>query len=228
MKFWQHSDLDRFGEIVDTINRDYPTLHLMIENNLVFVRGCLPIRDPNFEREIDFFSIEILFLPDYPKTVPIVRETDGRLEKIAKRHFNINGTACLFLRDARYKYFPLDATFAYFMDKIVVSFFIWQIEYDITDGNPSFKGLAHNTAGIMEYYFKFLNTSDIRVVRKFMEYVTVKKMRLHWKCHCSSGRLIRDCHKSFLLDMRKRLFNRKDIRFSLAQVNMWPQNAFGQ
>lgn len=224
MKPWHQSDIARYREVQETIKNCYPGLHISEEYGLIFIRGCLLVKIPGIEKEIDNFLIEIIFPPDYPKRVPVVKEIGGRLPKIANRHFNTNETACLFFRDARHEYLPLDATFRYFMERIVINFFVWQIDYEATDGNPSMKGMAHNTAGVLEYYYRVTGIAKVSVVKKFLQYLCSKKIRPTWQCYCHSGKKIRDCHYKFIKDWQRKIISRRDIRISRAAVAQLPQN----
>jgi len=224
MKSWHKQDIERYLEVQETIRTQYPGLHLTEEYGLVRIRGFLSVKIPDINREMDHFMIDILFPPDYPKHIPIVRETEGKIPKTADRHFNANGTACLFFRDARHVYFPFDATFSHFMEKIVVSFFVWQIDYEVHAGNPIMKGMAHNTAGILEYYFRFIGTDNVSVVRRFLEYLCAKKIRQTWKCYCDSGKKLRECHYCFIKDLQTKIVSRRDIRTSRAAVLQLSRN----
>lgn len=224
MKSWHKVDTERYAEVNETVRTLYPGLHITEEYGFVLVRGFLSVKIPGVEREMDNFLIEIIFPRDYPKNIPIVREIEGKLPKIADRHFTNRETACLFFRDARHEYLPLEATFEYFMERIVINFFVWQIDYDATNGNPSMKGMAHNTAGVLEYYFRVTGIAKVSVVKKFLQYLCSKKIRPTWQCYCKSGKKLRDCHYGFIKDWQKKIISRRDIRTSRAAVAQLPAN----
>lgn len=87
----------------------YPNLHFHVVNDIVLVRGTFPIA---FERKgLDGYLIEIELSRDYPKSIPIVRETGGRIPRTADRHMNpADGTACILLPDERWNVWPHGST----------------------------------------------------------------------------------------------------------------------
>jgi hypothetical protein len=71
---------------------EYKWLHLHLDQGTVRIRGTIPVPE-------DRYRIEILFLNDYPLTLPQVRETGGRIPHISDRHVNprTEQHACVFL-----------------------------------------------------------------------------------------------------------------------------------
>lgn len=218
MDLWQIKNPALYGEIKDSIASTYPSLHVLSENNLIYIRGTLIINIPETDKELDRFSIEIIFPPDYPKRIPILKETDGRFPKIADRHFNANGTACLFFRDGRFKYYPDGSTIIYFIEKLVKNFFVWQIDYDLNNGKSTIGGWGHNVEGIFEFYYEILNTKNPKNVLKFLEYHTSKHLKKHWPCYCGSAKQLRFCHLHNLTDLRSKIL-RSDALLSLKMIN---------
>ena len=217
MELWFKKDSKLYEEVKKQIGLNYPTLHLVIENNSLFIRGSLVLDEPVTQREMDRFSVEIEFPHDYPKGIPLVRELDGRIPKIGERHFNINGTACMFFRDARYIHYPKGMTIVEFIEKLVKNFFIWQIDYDLNHGDSTMAEWGHNRIGVFQFYFEMLNTNNSKVVIKFLKYHTSKHVRLHWPCYCGSGKQIRFCHMEDMKKWKSALL-RTDTKISLKMV----------
>lgn len=205
-----------FQEFKKSIEKKYSTLHVETENTIIYIRGSLILESPN-NREIDHYIIEIQIPSDYPKTVPIVREIDGRLPKIRDRHFNPDGTACLFLPDERYKYFSESSTIIDFIEGTVKDFFLWQTHYDLNRGIQCLAERRHGIKGAVDFYSEELKTEDRAVIAKFLDYLTSKKVKKHWPCFCGSGKELRYCHLDKLSDLRKKI-SRRDAKKSLERM----------
>lgn len=214
MRHWYVQNPEFFEEFKRSINSTYTTLHVVLENDIVYIRGGLILNAPD-GRLLENYSIEIQIPVDYPKTVPIVREIGGRLPKTLDRHFNQpDETACLFFRDERYKYWPQGSTIIDFIEGPVRSFFIWQIEHDLNGGGLNFVGRGHGVNGIIQFYTELIGTDDKKVITRFLEYLTKKKVKGHWLCYCGSGEKMRNCHFDTLIDSRTKIL-RKDTLKSL-------------
>lgn len=217
MRPWHVANPEAFQEFQRSIDSKYATLRVLVENDVVYIRGGL-ILEALDGRELERYSIEIQIPDDYPKSVPIIREIGGRLPKIPDRHFNLaDGTACLFLRDERHKYYPQGSTIIDFIEGPVKSFFLWQTNYDLNESKSSLEGRGHGVEGIIEFYSEELKTKDKSVILKFLDYLTAKKVKKHWRCYCGSGKQLRYCHIDKLNDLRTKVL-RRDAKRSLAQV----------
>ena len=181
MRPWHVANPEAFQKFQRSIHRKYPTLRVLVENDIVYIRGGL-ILEASDGRELDRYSIEIRIPHNYPKSVPTVKEIGGRLPKIPNRHFNPGDEiACLFLPDERYKYYPRGSTIIDFIEGPVKSFFLWQTNYDLNKSESSFEERGHGVEGIIEFYSEELKTKDISVMLKFLDYLTAKKVKKNWK-----------------------------------------------
>ncbi len=217
MRPWHVANPETLQKFQRSIDRKYPTLRVLVKNDIVYIRGGL-ILEASDGRELDRYSIEIQIPHNYPKSVPIVKEIGGRLAKIANRHFNPGDeTACLFLPDERYKYYPRGSTIIDFIEGSVKSFFLWQTNYDLNGSKSSFEERGHGVEGIIEFYSEELKTKDKSVILKFLDYLTAKKVKKHWRCYCGSGKQLRYCHIDKLNDLRAKI-SRDDVKNSLARI----------
>jgi hypothetical protein len=201
MKPWHINDPQVFQELKRQIESKYATLCVFVENDVVYIRGCLIIEAPD-GRELDNYSIEIRLPDDYPNGIPIVKETGGRLPRILDRHILSDGVACLFLRDERYKYYPQGSTIIDFIDTPVKNFFLWQVDYDLNGGKSNIGERGHGVKGIIEFYSEELKTNNISIICRFADYLSAKKIKVNWKCYCGSGKQLKDCHLDKLQDLR--------------------------
>lgn len=186
------------------IDAAYPTLHLTIENETVYIRGSLFLTETATKQEIDRYSIEIEIPVDYPKSIPKVREIGDKIPKIIDRHINIDGTACLFIPEERWKYYPKGASIVDFIAGPISQFFMSQSYFEIT-GNWLFGQRKHGIGGLLEFYSEILGTTNILVIRKFVEYLIKPKVKGHWHCYCGSQKLLRHCHLKKVFEYRSKI-----------------------
>lgn len=190
-------------ELLQKVQNDikkYPTLRVVTENQIVFIRGGLQILDKNKARVIDSFSIEIELPQDFPKSIPIVREKAERIPKIADRH-NPNGVACLLVPEDVETYFPEKSSIADFIEKCVKPFFIGQSFYE--EKKEWLLGeRKHGLAGVFEHYKDRFGENSDKVIANLLIYLGKKEVKGHWPCYCNSGKKLRNCHMPYLLYYR--------------------------
>ena len=174
------------------VEASYPNLHVHVVDDVVFVRGTFPVAH---EGEVfDRYQIEIELPRGYPGSIPVVREIGGRIPCIKDFHMNpSDGTACVLLLDERWEVWPIGSSLLEFLNVPVRNFFLGQSLVERGDAWP-FGHWKHGTDGIREYYAKLLGTDDVRGIKKYLEYLSKKKIKGHWPCACNSGKRLRDCH----------------------------------
>lgn len=192
-----------YSELRDQLRREFRTLRLLNEGGVAFVRGALPICGED-GRELGRFQIEVELLDDFPKSVPLVRETGGQLPRHPDRHVNYDGTACLFVRDETWKYWNKDSTLIQFLNGPVYQFFLGQIFF-VEHGTWPFGQRNHFGLGVAEYYFEELETRSLFVVRAFLEFLADRLLDARRLCYCGSFRQLRHCHHSKVLDLRSKI-----------------------
>jgi hypothetical protein len=217
VKSWYEANPALYEEVRQIILVHFPALIVQIENQVVYIRGTLPVLDLTTGEEIDRYLIEIEFPADYPKAIPIVTEKGGRIPKIIDRHiFPSDGTCCLFVRDEQWRYHPEGTTILEFINGPVYQYFLSQSYFELT-GKWLFGERRHGILGILEYYSEELETKDLKFILGFLDYLSKKVVKGHWDCFCGSGKRLRHCHISKLLEMRDRI-PRLVARDSLAVV----------
>lgn len=212
-RIWYQINPQLLEDLRNELKDRYPSLHVFIENGTVIVRGNFPICDIGGTKLIDEFKIEMMVPNTFPEDIPIVREIGGRLPKIVDRHFYMNGKACLFMPEERYKYVPAGMTLMEFIDGPMKSFFIGQISYEQT-GKWIFGERAHGVAGIVDYYGEIIGNTNKEIITRLLIYLCKDKVKGHWQCFCKSGEKMRSCHYKQLLEMRERI-KPKDAILSL-------------
>jgi hypothetical protein len=209
---WHRDDPALYEKEKAEVEAHFPDLHFVVEGDLVYVRGSFPVLH---ERDVlDRYSIELQLTRDHPKSLPVVLEVGGRIPRHNDRHINpADGTACVLLPDERWKLWPVGTPLLRFLTGPVHSFFLAQSL--VEEGEPwPFGQWAHGVKGVFQYYRELLNTSDLPVITKYLEYITAKKVKGHWPCPCNKGNRLRDCHFRLIIDLREKI-SRKDALKSL-------------
>lgn len=192
-----------YKSVQGQLKSEFRSLRLFTDNGVVFVRGALPITS-NDGTELDRFLIEIELPGDFPKTVPTVRETGGKIPRTPDRHINPDGTACLFVRDEAWKYWNRDTSLIDFIKGPIHQFFLGQIFFSERNTWP-FGQRSHFAQGVAEYYFEELNTSNLQVVIQFLKLLRAANVDHRASCYCGSLKRLKDCHILKVLDMRGKI-----------------------
>lgn len=191
-------------EMQELVKAAYPTLHVIVEDVSVYIRGSLFLYDMDTRLEIDRYSIEVELLSNHPKSIPLVKETGGRIPRIPDRHINDDGTACLFVPDERWKHYPKSATIVDFIGGPVYQFFLGQTYFEVT-GHWPFGQRKHGVEGLLESYTEILGTKEFKVIYNFISYLSKNQIKGHWSCYCQSGKRLRHCHLKKVFEYRSKI-----------------------
>lgn len=217
MDCWHLRNKELFDSFREDIDRNYPTLIITIEENLVHIKGTLRIKDSK-NVILGSFLVDIKIPHNFPQEIPEVREIGNKIPPIPDRHFEKDGKACLCFRDAVFLYWDDESTIVDFMKKFVEPFFVWQIEYVASDGQNKSKALLHGSDGAIQFYKRILHTDNIEAIYRFVNYLTKRKVKGHWDCFCGSGKKMRDCHFG-LMKKHKGKIREKDAKRTIGDFN---------
>lgn len=199
MKIWHKENPELLEAVKNSIEESFSTLHFVMENDVVFIRGALHLPELN-----DFYSIEIELLPDYPKSIPLVREIGGRIPRNGNRHIYLEGHCCLFVEEETFRYYPKGTTLKNFIQKVVTGHFINQKHFELTgkwiDGDRS-----HGIDGKLEFYEEELKTQNRYIIFRFIQYLAKPYIKDYQICFCGSKKKLGNCHFKFLSEYRKKI-----------------------
>ncbi len=158
--------------------------------------------------EDDRFKIKIIVDEKFPKKIPEVHETGGRIPSTLDRHYMSDGSGCCLVIPHKYsQVFPPLMPFEYFIDTLVVPFFKNQIYYEI---NGRFAiGYRHGEVGLDDYYIEIFGDVTIRALHKLLHTVladklySLNKIKGHKLCPCDSGKIQRQCHGKGLIELKQ-------------------------
>lgn len=167
------------------------------------MRGTFPVRSPD-GAVLDEFGVRIELLWDYPRSLPVVWETRGRIPATAERHMEVGGKACVLLPDARWEDFPECSAFLEFLEGPLHNFFLGQSVVEAGDEWP-FGEWDHGGGGVRAYYRDLLGIDDDRVIAKTLALLAKTSLKLAWDCPCGSGRRLRKCCRMRILELRRKI-----------------------
>lgn len=155
------------------------------------------------------FEIEIIVDEAFPKRIPEVHETGGRIPSILDRHYMSDGSGCCLVIPHRFtEYFKPFMTFENFIDIFVIPFFRNQIYYEINGHFAA--GYKHGEHGMWEYYVEIFG-SDLKLqqlstlIKTVLDERADRKVRIkgHKICPCGGGLIQRHCHGSGLIKLKE-------------------------
>jgi hypothetical protein len=176
-------------DVRETLVGPYATLTLRATSEAVVVEGMFPVVHEG--EVLDRYKIEITFPSTYPDDPPNVRETAGRIPRIADRH-NSSSVACLFV-PLEWKIKRSDARFETFLLGPVHSYFVGQSLVEAGQPWP-FGERKHGVDGALEALRDVLGLTTDDQARTAFLMLSKPVIKGHWDCPCNSGMRLRDCH----------------------------------
>jgi len=218
---------------IQSLKKFYPVLYLTEKEGKYFLKGKLNFQafydskddmlvlNPSLDNASgvnmisDQYEIEIEFLPDFPHSLPLVREMGGRIQRIAKKyniqnicdlHVNKNkdNTICLCPKPEEKLRYPDKVDIVHFINNLVMPFFYGLSYYD-RHGKWPWREYSHGDLGILEFYAENKNLNNSSALAKSCYeslsergtklVMTKKRIKSHWPCLCGSKEKFRRCHK---------------------------------
>ena len=193
---------------LDSIRRalreHYPALHAFINGRgLIEIAGAFPVRGAD-EKELDRFDVALVLPQGFPKELPEVRETSGRIPWKADRHVEPDGKACVIFPDDRWRCFPDGSTVLDYLRGPVHNYFLSQTYWE-EHGEWPLGEWDHGELGILEYYRWLVGTEDNLTACRFLHILGKLNLKGHWECPCGSGAKVNDCCKAKIVDLRAKI-----------------------
>lgn len=212
---WYNENPALLEKIREALQQALPEFFLHVEGDKMFARGRLSLaKDAKLYGR---YLVEFEFSENYPKDPPTVREIGNKIAPSPERHMELGGKACLYYPDAQWQYYSEETTFVEFIDRVVMPFFWGQVYFD-RKGKWPYPARAHFEAGALDYYKEELETDNVLLISKLLNYMIRKDVSKNAKCPCGSGKKFRKCHKESL-DTLKTKISRDKLERSLLQVN---------
>lgn len=182
----------------------YPTLHLFLAGPTAEIRGTFPVQD-EAGRTLDEYAVSIELRTGYPRVLPVVRETAGRIPHTLDRHVvEPAGTCCVLLPDARWEEWPAGAPFSDYLAGPLRNYFLGQSIVEQGGAWP-FGEWTHGNKARLDYYRALFQTKSDAEVRRYLEVIGWPHTRGRVNCPCGSGRRLRKCCHAKVHDLRGKL-----------------------
>ncbi len=196
---WHTKDPLLLTQLKVELGTKYPDLTLIVEGDTVYLKGTFPIIHNDIE--LDRFGIEIEVPNTFPKDVPIVRETAGRIPYVADWHAFTNGVLCIVVPEEWLLNAEAGSIIA-FLDGPVRNFLLNHALAERGMARPMGER-QHGSKGLLDAYGELVGSTVPHSTEKYLDYLTAKKLKSHWKCPCGSEKQIRHCHMLHLTTLRK-------------------------
>jgi len=206
-----------FADIQRDIGNNYPNLLVLVEGGSIHIRGTLRLKDKKGVI-LDSYLIDVTIPDNFPQKIPELREIGNKIPHIQDRHFNPDGKACLGFRDEIFLYWNDKSGIMDFIKVFVEPFFIWQTEFEATGGDNKEKAYYHGTAAAFQFYGNLIGTKNQNAIYNFIDYLSRKKIKGHWRCFCGSGKQLRDCHFELVKKYKEKI-RMKDARKTINELN---------
>lgn len=196
--------LDSLVSQMARVQERFPDLSLTLREDIGFVvTGTLGFVTNYGERDIqDRYRLEIWIPGDYPRAVPVVFESDGRVDR-SFNHFMSFGNLCLGAPiDVRMK-FARNPTLIRFLEDLVVPYLAsWSHLRD--HGELPFGELAHGARGLLEYFGDVFGTNRISTLGLLAHMADGMPKGVR-RCPCGSGLRFEHCHASVLSQLQRHM-----------------------
>ncbi len=179
------------------------TFHLSAETK------CLPRIEDEYELRIDV-------PPDFPQSLPTVRDTGSRIP--ASYHTNPDGTLCLGSPVRQLLAIGQGGTIIEFIERVLVPYLYGYSHYE-TSGELPFGELDHGTKGLMDDYARLFGVQSMKPMRGMIALAAQKKRIANKQpCPCGSGLRLGRCHNRSVNYLRDQLgrnwFVQENVRTS--------------
>ncbi len=198
-------------EEVAEVRAKYPALELKSPGVL---EGVLKMQ-AEYEglRVDDDFLVRITALNPHSNRIPALYEIGGRTEAIAKKrrvrdqrdlHRNVDGTACVCVKQVEKEKFPLGSHLLVFVEELAVPYLFGLNRYD-QGGEWPWKDYSHGSLGLLEFYAEDMQEQSRQDIAEILATIKqdpewseyrkqLRKPSSKRACLCGSGKSFGKCH----------------------------------
>ncbi|MDI9319052.1 MAG: hypothetical protein QM530_01140 [Phycisphaerales bacterium] len=158
------------------------------------IKGVVDLIDINGNKW-DTYSIEIKIPPTYPKEIPILLETQGKIPRDIDWHIvNKEGICCLGTDSKIYRELQNKITIENWFKKFGYSF-LANHRYRAETGKYANGYYRHFNDGIVDDYKELFRLNSKEEVVTYIKYILGKKTKsLNTNCFCGSNKLYKRCY----------------------------------
>ncbi len=210
--------LEDLGAEIEELRRDYVGLTRFREReDGLVVSGPLPFEasSDGHETIADAFEIDLIVPAAYPKALPWVLETSGRIRDDYE-HVYTNGKLCLAVPTEERLTFWQEPCLRGFVTNLVIPYCYGYCYWERHGVHP-FGEREHGGGGIARFYIDKLGLADEVQALEVAFHLFQYGYRGHHDCPCGSGSKLRDCHGPDLLELH-RSHTAETARFDLVEI----------
>ncbi len=143
----------------------------------------------------DAFQLRISVPPAFPRELPQVFETGGRIPKGGDYHVNPDDSLCLGSRLRLLWKLSKAPSFLGYAENCIVPY-LFAVSHKLTHGGPlPFGELAHGQPGELADCAELFSVKSANQVQMVIRYLGMKKRRANkLACPCQCGRRLGKCH----------------------------------
>lgn len=191
---------------LDELLLAFPGLSLRpVVNGEVRLAGTLSFNAmaAGLERIDDSYDVEIIVPRGFPRELPLVKETDGRIPE--DFHTNDDGSLCLGSPVRQHLALAKSPTLMGFVKSCIIPF-LYGYSYLKKHGSLPFGELDHGMKGIRNDFAELFGVKDRKVAEQLVCLAGRKKRDANKRpCPCGSGRRLGKCHNRSVNRFRKQL-----------------------
>ncbi len=140
----------------------------------------------------DAFEIDFTFPKNFPKCLPTVFETGGRIRRQSDNHINCDGSICYGVPVIIAARRP-DLKLSTFFSEILNDYFLGYLNF-LEFGSWPFGEVGHGYVGAIEYMAELLKCeANQNKVKALLYLLQLKHRRDRWSCACGSGKRLGNC-----------------------------------
>ena len=208
---------DLEAEIVE-LRREYEGLTRLREReDGLVVSGALPFEasTDGHETIADAFEIDLIVPAAYPKALPWVLETSGRISDDYE-HLYTNGKLCLAVPTEERLIFRQEPCLRGFVTNLVIPYCYGYCYWEQHGVHP-FGEREHGGAGIARFYIDRIGLEGEMQALEVAFHLFQHGYRGHHDCPCGSGTKLRDCHGPAMLELHRN-HTAETARFDLLAI----------
>jgi hypothetical protein len=191
---------------VEELLQEYPELRLQpTKRDETIIAGSLEFSAQTRDQKLisDRYEISISVPPDYPRAIPLVRETVMRIPR--DFHKLDSGHLCLGSPTRLRLILAETPSLLSFVERCVIPY-LYGYAIVETGGVLPFGELSHGARGLRDNLASMLGIDDDLVLLGFVRLLAMKKRKANkLPCPCGTGMRLGRCHKRKLNRLREKL-----------------------
>lgn len=172
---------------------EYPTLKPAFENNHWQLGGTLDVID-EFGKKWDQYEVKIIYPHEFPKKVPVMFETGGRIPREPDYHVNSDGSCCLSVPALEMILLSKGINTINFIRELAIPYLANQT-YKRKKGHFAGEEFAHGAGGIYQFYSEVFQTQNSVLIISLLGKIIINQLPgRNNPCPCNSGAKYKKCH----------------------------------